>query len=170
MNGLTLTPPTQAVVDHLLSFAAKHPTVEVEITPIAPGGSHEVFVDLLPAALDQCNLSLRLREGWAEALFASKDRIAALHKTAPSSSKDSCFLLDMRRDYKHLAVLLNAVAAGRVRPYSAVWFGRALEPLGAYVGLDEKEVYVGETSGFIRGILALPRIVTFREASFAPWA
>lgn len=171
MDGLVLTPATQALVDYVLKFAADYPKTMVELQPIAPGGSHEVWLDLLPLEKKACNLSLRIKEGFAEALFGSNERMCALVGKGAflAAASTNNFSLDMRRDYKALDKLLLALANGRVKPHSAVWFGRFLEPLGAAVELDGVSVYVGETQGIVRGVLALPRLVGFRDSQFAPW-
>lgn len=171
MDGLVLSPPSQALVDYVLKFAGDYPKTMVEVQPIAAGGSHEVWLDLLPLEKKACNLSLKIKDGRAEASFGSNERMSALvgKSVFLAGAKTDNFVLDMRRDYKALDKLLHALANGRLKPHSAVWFGRFLEPLGAYVELDGVSVYVGETQGIVRGILALFRVVRFGDAQFAVW-
>ena len=171
MTRLPVSPQSQAVVDHLLKFAEAHPSVVVELQPFASGGPCEVVVEFLPERKDACDLSLLITEGRTVARFGSRERLSAVHGGAVpfGDPKGGAFELDMRADYRSLNVLLETISGGRLRPFSAVWWGRRLEPLGAYLDLGEKTVYVGETSGFLRGLLELPRLVAFRNAAFAPW-
>ena len=171
MSLVPASPQTQAVVDHLVKFAAAFPGVEVELQPFVEGGPCEVKADLLPAKKDACDISLLITRGLVVARFGSKARLAAI-VGAPKFFGDpaeTAWELDMRADYKHLNALLEALAAGKLKPHSAVWAGGRVEPLGAWLELPESKVYVGDTSGFLRGILALFRLVSFRDASFAPW-
>lgn len=172
MSGPALTPDTQAVLDHLLKFAARYPSVSVEIEPIAAGGGCEVVVDLIPAKLEACNLSFRLDHGRAEALFASNERFSAVNggrEVLFADPKQSQLRLNLRADYRDLHALCETIAAGRIKPHAALWFRRWLDPLGAHLELDQVKVYAGDRQGFLLGILALFFIVSFKDSEFHPW-